>query len=71
MSQNTHKYRNVRSAKEAAESITMTAFRQRFEATRSFDLEDDMEFCPTLLTDGDVCAVLCPDMPHNINLDGE
>ncbi|CAI4219680.1 unnamed protein product [Parascedosporium putredinis] len=32
-------------------------FRTRFEATRSFDLEDDMEFCPGLLTDSDLVSI--------------
>lgn len=41
--------------KELAESPSITAFRQRFEAGRSFDLDDDLEFCPCLLTEDDVC----------------
>jgi hypothetical protein len=32
----------------------VTAFRARFEAGRSFDLDDDLEFCPNHLTDEDV-----------------
>lgn len=32
------------------EPPSITAFRARFEAGRSFDLDDDMEFCPNLLT---------------------
>jgi len=32
------------------EPPALTAFRARFEAGRSFDLDDDMEFCPNLLT---------------------
>ena len=42
--------------KELAESEApaVTAFRARFEAGRSFDLDDDLEFCPGLLTDDDV-----------------
>lgn len=33
-----------------SEPPALTAFRARFEAGRSFDLDDDMEFCPNLLT---------------------
>lgn len=40
--------------KELAESPPVSAFRARFEAGRSFDLDDDLEFCPGLLTDDDV-----------------
>ncbi len=40
--------------KELASSPTVAAFRARFEAGRSFDLDDDLEFCPGLLTDDDV-----------------
>ncbi len=32
----------------------MAASRARFEAGRSFDLDDDIEFCPALLTQDDV-----------------
>ena len=34
----------------------MSAFRTRFEAGRGFDLDDDLEFCPGLLTDEDVSS---------------
>lgn len=40
--------------RELAEAPTVTAFRLRFEAGRSFDLDDDLEFCPNLLTEDDV-----------------
>ena len=33
-----------------------SAFRIRFDAGRSFDLDDDLEFCPGLLTEDDVSA---------------
>jgi len=33
----------------------MTAYRARFEAGRSFDIDDDLEFCPNLLTFDEVC----------------
>lgn len=57
-SQNSHKtFRGVRSMKELAESPSITAFRQRFEAGRSFDLDDDLEFCPCLLTEDDLQSI--------------
>ena len=40
--------------KELTEAASMAAFRTRFEAGRSFDLDDDLEFCPALLTEDDV-----------------
>ena len=40
--------------KELAENAPVSAFRVRFEAGRSFDLDDDLEFCPGLLTEDDV-----------------
>ena len=35
-------------------STSVATFRARFEAGRSFDLDDDLEFCPELLTDEEV-----------------
>lgn len=40
--------------KELTEVANLSSFRSRFEAVRSFDLEDDLEFCPGLLTENDV-----------------
>ena len=40
--------------KELTDTAALTTFRQKFEAGRSFDLDDDMEFCPALLTQDDV-----------------
>ena len=40
--------------KELAEAPAVSAFRTRFDAGRSFDLDDDLEFCPGLLTEDDV-----------------
>lgn len=58
MSQNPNRqYRTVRSLKELSDSTALLTFRTRFEATRSFDLEDDMEFCPGLLTDSDLVSI--------------
>jgi hypothetical protein len=55
--QNTQRqFRGVKSMRELAEAPAVSAFRARFEAGRSFDLDDDLEFCPGLLTEDDVCA---------------
>jgi hypothetical protein len=43
--------------KELNESASLTAFRTKFEAGRSFELEDDMEFCPGLLTENDLVSI--------------
>lgn len=50
-------FRGVKSMRELAEAPTVTAFRLRFEAGRSFDLDDDMEFCPSLLTEDDFHSI--------------
>jgi len=55
LSQNSHK--QFRSVRKEEEAVAVTNFRQRFEAGRSFDLDDDMEFCPTLLTDSDMHSI--------------
>jgi hypothetical protein len=58
VSQNTHKqFRGVRSMKDLSESVSVTSYRTKYEAGRSFDLEDDMEFCPGLLTDDDLVSI--------------
>jgi len=52
-SQNSHRqYRNKQPVKDLSttEPPNVTVFRARFEAGRSFDLDDDLEFCPHLLT---------------------
>lgn len=60
VSQNSQKqFRGVRSMKELSETASVSAFRSQFEASRSFDLEDDMEFCPKLLTEIDVSFTIC------------
>ena len=40
--------------KELTESPHVAAARARFESARSFDLDDDYEFCRALLTEDDV-----------------
>lgn len=49
--------RDVRSMKELTESASVAAFRARFEAGRSFDLDDDLEFCPNLLTEEEIQSI--------------
>lgn len=49
-------FRGLRSMREP-EAPTTTAFRLRFEAGRSFDLDDDLEFCPNLLTEDDLHSI--------------
>jgi len=57
-SQNSHKqFRGVRSMKELTETASVATFRQKFEAGRSFDLDDDLEFCPNLLTESDLVSI--------------
>lgn len=51
--QNSHRqFRAPKIVKEVVitEAPSMTAYRARFEAGRSFDLDDDLEFCPNLLS---------------------
>jgi hypothetical protein len=58
VSQNAQKqFRGVRSMKELTETANLNAFRMKFEAGRSFDLEDDLEFCPGLLTETDLVSI--------------
>lgn len=57
--QNSHRqYRAPKPAKEVivAEPPSVMAYRVRFEAGRSFDLDDDLEFCPNLLSFDEVCG---------------
>jgi hypothetical protein len=59
VSQNSqHKqFRGVRSMKELSESQSVSSFRSKYELGRSFDLEDDLEFCPGLVTESDVSTL--------------
>jgi len=49
-------FRGIR-MKDLPETANLSTYRLRFEATRSFDLEDDLEFCPSLLTDSDMVSI--------------
>ena len=51
--------------KELTEAPMANAFRTRFDLARSFDLDDDLEFCPGLLTEDDVCDLLDKPTWHN------
>jgi len=44
-------------AKREEEAATIVNYRQRFDLARSFDLEDDAEFCPNLLTESDMVSI--------------
>ncbi|KAG5999165.1 hypothetical protein E4U54_002013 [Claviceps lovelessii] len=58
VSQNAQKqFRGARSIKDLGEPTSLSAFRLKFEAGRSFDLEDDLEFCPNLLTESDLVSI--------------
>lgn len=66
VSQNTQRqFRGVRSMKELNETASLSTFRAKFEAGRSFELEDDMEFCPSLLTESDVSIHSQPSSPSS------
>ena len=56
LSQNSHKQYN-RIVKKEEEAAAVVNYRQRFEAGRSFDLDDDLEFCPNLLTEVDMVSI--------------
>ena len=60
-------FRGVKSMRELAEAPAVTAFRARFEAGRSFDLDDDLEFCPGLLTEDDVCCHSLPNETQHLD----
>lgn len=59
VSQNSHRQlRHGRNGlKEMQSNLHLNEFRLRFEACRSFDLEDDFTFCPTLLTENDMVSI--------------
>lgn len=46
----------IRVPRKEEEPIVVMSFRQRFEAGRSFDLDDDIEFCPGLITEYEMTA---------------
>ncbi|KAG9248680.1 hypothetical protein BJ878DRAFT_327317 [Calycina marina] len=53
LSQNSHAKQQMRTAKKEEEAQALANFRQRFELGRSFDMDDDLEFCPNLIDDAD------------------
>ena len=54
--------------KELTDTASVITFRQKFEAGRSFDLDDDMEFCPALLTESDVSISSISDLSRSFPL---
>ncbi|KAK3314903.1 hypothetical protein B0H66DRAFT_325487 [Apodospora peruviana] len=52
-------FRNVRSMKDLNESLPypVNNYRMEFESIRSFDLEDDFNFIPNLLTESDRVSI--------------
>ncbi|KAF7950065.1 hypothetical protein EAE96_007366 [Botrytis aclada] len=44
-------------AKREEEAAVLMSYRRTFEYARSFDLEDDAEFCPNLLTEEDMVSI--------------
>lgn len=53
LSQNSHNKQQFRSQRKEEEAAAISNFRQRFELGRSFDMDDDLEFCPNLIDDAD------------------
>jgi len=53
LSQNSHNKQQFRTARKEEEAAAINNFRQRFELGRSFDMDDDLEFCPNLIDDAD------------------
>lgn len=43
--------------KREEEAALVISYRRQFECARSFDLEDDAEFCPNLLTEEDMVSI--------------
>ncbi|ESZ96759.1 hypothetical protein SBOR_2903 [Sclerotinia borealis F-4128] len=54
--QNNHN-RNQKGVKREEEAAAVIIYRRTFEYARSFDLEDDAEFCPNILTEEDMVSM--------------
>lgn len=50
-----HQYQKI--VKREEDALAVLNYRRQFEYARSFDLEDDAEFCPNLLTEEDVMSI--------------
>ncbi|KAA8565566.1 hypothetical protein EYC84_009420 [Monilinia fructicola] len=50
-----HQYHKI--VKREEELAAVLSYRRQFEYARSFDLEDDAEFCPNLLTEEDMVSI--------------
>ncbi|POS87498.1 hypothetical protein EPUL_000671 [Erysiphe pulchra] len=46
----------AKNSRKEEEPVVLISFRRCYEAGRSFDLDDDMEFCPGLLTEYDLVS---------------
>jgi hypothetical protein len=73
-SQNSHRqFRGVRSMRELSDppAAIISAYVKSFEACKGFDLDDDMEFCPSLLTEDDVSKnTACRNRTFPCSVDG-
>jgi len=49
-----HPHKQYRNVIKDVEVVAITKYRQHFEAGRSFDLEDDLDFCPTFVSEADL-----------------
>jgi hypothetical protein len=52
-----HQQQHQQHAHSPLNRSSLAAFRARFEAGRSFDLDDDLEFCPDLLTEEEIQSI--------------
>ncbi|KAI9650644.1 hypothetical protein NHQ30_000664 [Ciborinia camelliae] len=55
--QNNHNKQFQKIVKREEEAAAVISYRQQFEYARSFDLEDDAEFCPNLLTEEESVSI--------------
>jgi hypothetical protein len=62
--------REVQSMKELTDRAAVVTARYRYEAARSFDLDDDLEFCPGLLTEEELQAMHSSSSDRSSNSSG-
>lgn len=55
----------MKEALQHVESPSVTNFRRTFELSRTFDLDDDLDFVPTLITESDV-SLEHPDLDFDV-----
>ncbi|TAQ89336.1 hypothetical protein B7494_g2304 [Chlorociboria aeruginascens] len=56
VSQNSHK-QQFRAVRKEEEDVKVASYREAARAWRSFDLDDDIEFCPNLVTEADMISI--------------